>query len=365
MVKRLPIDNPPNPWSAAQVEFDVGEPPRQGLEVYEDASRSILSENDSPDLPFRYSLNPYRGCLHACAYCYARPTHEYLGFGAGTDFDRRIVIKREAAALLRAAFERPSWTGETILFSGNTDCYQPLEASLGLTRDCLAVCAEYRNPVHVITKAALIERDLALLEQLHRDARLGVTISVPLWQETAARALEPGAPTPARRMETVRRLASAGLHVTVNIGPLIPGLSDRDLPRILEHSARAGAKRAALILLRLPGPVLAVFEQRLHRELPLVAGKVMARMREARPGELQSGRFFERMTGRGEYFRTLQAVFETTARRLGLELGEGGGALALGDPATNTFRRPTDRGGQLRLFDPRPDAGAPAARVRG
>src|SRR5450432_3836428 len=160
-MRSLPLRNPPNPWRTERVSYDHDDPsaPRVELTVFEDASRSILSENDSPDLGFRYSVNPYRGCLHGCAYCYARPTHEYLGFGAGADFERKIVVKRRAGELLREAFEKKSWQGELVLFSGNTDCYQPLEASYRLTRACLEVCLDYRNPVHIITKSALVERD--------------------------------------------------------------------------------------------------------------------------------------------------------------------------------------------------------------
>jgi hypothetical protein len=172
-VRPRPIANPPNPWESTALEW-LGEPPPARPQVYRDATRQILSRNDSPDVPFTWSVNPYRGCAHACAYCYARPTHEYLGFGAGTDFDTRITVKLRAAELLRAAFERPSWRCETVAFSGATDPYQPLEASYRLTRACLAVCAEYRSPVAVITKAPLVERDLDLLAALHRSARVRV-----------------------------------------------------------------------------------------------------------------------------------------------------------------------------------------------
>src|SRR5436309_2514871 len=175
-----PISNPPNPWLSSETEY-FEEIPAAKLEVYEDHSRSILASNDSPDVGFKYSVNPYRGCFHSCAYCYARPTHEYLGLGAGTDFDRKITVKPDAAKLLRAAFEKKSWKGELIVFSGVTDCYQPLEASYRLTRACLEVCAEYRNPVGIITKAPLIERDLDVLVALSKVASLSVTLSVPLW----------------------------------------------------------------------------------------------------------------------------------------------------------------------------------------
>ena len=185
-----PVSNPPNPWQSTEVSY-LEEVPLARLEVFEDHSRQILSHNDSPDIGFSHSVNPYRGCIHGCAYCYARPTHEYLSFGAGTDFERKIVVKPDAPALLRQAFERPSWRGELLMFSGVTDCYQPLEASYRLTRACLAVCAEYRNPVAIITKAPLIERDLDVLLELQRVAQLTVTVSVPIWDTERARAIEP------------------------------------------------------------------------------------------------------------------------------------------------------------------------------
>src|SRR6195256_1269076 len=179
MVPR-PLSNPPNPWLSTQVE-SLDEIPPAELEVYEDHTREILATNDSPDVGFSWSVNPYRGCLHACAYCFARPTHEYLGFGAGTDFERKITVKPEAPRLLREAFERRSWKGELIAFSGVTDCYQPLEASYQLTRGCLEVCRDYRNPIAIITKAPLIERDIELLGELSKVARVSVSVSIPLW----------------------------------------------------------------------------------------------------------------------------------------------------------------------------------------
>src|SRR5205814_3723705 len=185
-----PVSNPPNPWASTHVEW-LEPPPAARLEVYEEEARSVLTENDSPDVGFRFGVNPYRGCGHGCAYCYARPSHEYLGFGAGTDFDRKITIKPDAARLLRAAFERRSWQGELIVFSGNTDCYQPLEASYQLTRGCLEVCAEYRNPVASITKAPLIERELDVLASLVERTRVHVTISLPFWDVAKAGAMGP------------------------------------------------------------------------------------------------------------------------------------------------------------------------------
>lgn len=324
----------------------LGEPPAAPLTVFVDHARSILSKNDSPDLGFRYSINPYRGCFHGCAYCYARPTHEYLGFGSGTDFDRKIVVKPDAAALLAEAFDRPAWKGEPILVSGNTDCYQPLEASYRLTRACLEVCTRYRNPVSIITKSPLIERDLDVLLSLHERARLGVVITIPFWNEKEARAVEPYVAPPARRIETVHKLARAGLDVAVNVAPVIPGLNDRDIAKVLEASAAAGARSASMILLRLPGSVKQVFEERLRAALPLAADRVLARTREVRSGKLNDPRFGTRMSGEGSYAEAIAQLFEQTASRLGLASRE----MRRRDEEGTTFERPPKPGTQLRLF---------------
>lgn len=338
------VDNPPNPWSSTHVEW-LGEPPEQPLEVYFDRTRDILSTNNSPDIPFRYSVNPYRGCFHGCAYCYARPTHEYLSFGAGTDFDRRIVVKPEAATLLRQAFDKRSWAGELVVFSGNTDCYQPVEASFRLTRACLEVCRDYRNPVGIITKSPLVERDLDVLKDLARDARLTVTVSIPFSDAAHARAMEPAVPPPARRLETIKRLADAGIPVGVNVAPVIPGLSDAQMVEVLERAQAAGATWAGTILLRLPGPVAEVFEQRLRAALPDRAERVLARVRETRGGALNQAAFGTRMSGEGEYARTIAALFKQTCKRLGLVSR----AEPTPEPET-TFKRPVVDSGQMLLL---------------
>ncbi len=339
-----PIANPPNPWASAAVDY-LGEPPPARPQVFEDASRTILSENDSPDLGFRFSVNPYRGCAHACAYCYARPSHEQLGFGAGTDFDTRIVVKPHAPELLAEAFERRSWTGELVMFSGVTDCYQPLEASYRLTRRCLEVCADYRNPASVITKAPLIERDLEVLTRLAAVAKLRVMISIPIWDRERARAIEPWVATPERRVRTIARLADAGVPVGVMVAPMIPGLGDEDLVRVLEAARAAGAKFAAWGLLRLPGSVAQVFEERVRQELPLRAERILARVRDTRGGRTNDSRFGVRFRGEGEYVDTIARLFETTCRRLGFD-----DQHEQRDEQHSSFRRP-DKGGQLRLFE--------------
>jgi DNA repair photolyase len=338
-----PVSNPPNPWLTTDVEWLEPRPAR--LEVYQDDSREILSRNDSPDVGFTFSVNPYRGCLHACAYCYARPYHEYLGLGAGTDFDTRIAVKLRAPELLRAAFERRGWKGEVVAFAGATDAWQPLEAAYRLTRRCLEVCAEYRNPVTVVTKSALLARDVDLLQRLRREARCSVAISIPYLDEAVARALEPLAPSPARRLATLSRLAEAGLEPCVLVAPVIPGLDD-ELPRVLAAAKAAGAASAGWQLLRLPGPVKGIFEGRLREVLPARAERIMHLVRESRQGELDDARFGRRFRGEGPYAEAIGDVFRLTCARLG---------LAAARPAEqarpcDTFRRPP--GAQGTLFPP-------------
>jgi DNA repair photolyase len=341
-----PLRNPPNRFASSSIEYLEEEGPAlTSVQVFEDHTREILARNDSPDLGFTYSVNPYRGCMHACAYCYARPYHEYLDFGAGTDFDTKIVVKPEAPALLRAAFERPSWRGELVVFSGVTDCYQPLEATFALTRGCLKVCAEYRNPVGIITKAPLIERDLDVLTELSQVARLSVTVSVPFWDEARARAIEPYVATPRRRMRTIERLAQAGLDVGVNVAPIIPGLNDQEIGDVLKAAREAGAQRAGYVLLKLPGAVKEVFSERLRAALPLSAERVLHRIRETRGGALNDPRFGTRQRGEGEYAQMIGQLFQATARKLGLNAGMGPAT-----PGEPTFRRPPRPGSQLDLF---------------
>lgn len=340
-----PINNPPNPYRTTEVEY-LEDAPGVRVTYYEDATRTILSKNTSPDLPFRFSVNPYRGCQHACAYCYARPTHEYLGFGAGTDFDTQIAAKLDAPALLREAFEKPSWRGEQISFSGVTDCYQPLEASLRLTRSCLEVCAEYRNPVGVITKAPLVERDLDLLVRLHAESRVQVAVSIPMWDPVHARALEPFVATPQRRMETVRRLAAAGIPVSVMVAPLIPGLGDEDIPAIVAAAREAGAQGCHYSILHLPGSSADVFEERLRGALPLRAERVLHRIRETHGGELDDERFGYRFRGSGVYAQAMEALFRAALKKADFPSETRRPA----DEGPTPFRRPPKPKAQLDLF---------------
>ena len=489
------VSNPPNPWASTHVEY-LEEPPEAELEIFEEEARSILAENDSPDLGFRYSLNPYRGCFHACAYCldgdtpilfadgrsrplrevrvgdeligtvlrgrdrrytrtrvlahwstvkpayrvsladgteliasadhrfltergweyvaadsclttddrllgpgsarmaaaalddvevesdpelrvaavtalgvelpmfdlttetgdflasgvvshncYARPSHQWLGYGAGSDFERKIVVKTNAAEVLRATFEKRSWQGERIMFSGDTDCYQPLEASYGLTRACLEVCAAFANPVGVITKSAVIRRDVDLLARLAREARVHVTLSIPFARDDLARRIEPGASAPSRRFDTLRLLSEAGVPTGVAIAPLIPGLTDPDIPEILERAHAAGARTAFMLPLRLPAEVLPVFQERIREVLPEErVRRIESAVVELRggSGRMNDPRFGERFRGKGARWEATRALYLLHARRLGFA----------DDPdeqpdAPTTFRRP---GAQLTLF---------------
>lgn len=493
-MRERPTANPANRFASTTVEYDPGDgPPPSSVTLLQDHSRSILSHNDSPDLGFSWSCNPYRGCVHACAYCgggetpvlmadgttrmladvevgdrvigtydggaarfyapttvldhwtvtrtayrialaagaklvasgdhrfltqrgwthvrclvpgdsligshgpvpdevdrpletgigvvsiepagkqelydittgtgdfiangvvshncYARPTHEYLDMGAGTDFDTKIVYKPRAAELLRAAFDAKKWKGELVMFSGVTDCYQPFEAKLRLTRACLEVCLEYRNPVSVISKSALVERDIDLFQQLAAEADCHVSVSLAFIDAEAARAVEPWAPSPERRLKVIEAMAKAGVPVGIMVAPIIPGLNDRDLPALLARAREAGASSAGWALLRLPGAVAPVFEERVRAAMPLRADKILSRVRDTRSGKIYDSRFHVRGRGEGRYADTIAALFEATALRVGLKRRHRD-AYDEGDddrPVPDTFRRPARRGPQLSL----------------
>jgi DNA repair photolyase len=319
------------------------EPPAATLQVFEERARSIVSENDSPDLPFRFSVNPYRGCIHACAYCYARPSHQYLGWGAGTDFDRKIVVKTNAHELLEKELARESWEGDTLVFSGNVDCYQPLEASYGLTRRCLEVCLAFGNPVGLITKAALIRRDAALLAEIARRARVRVHLSIPFADDAVARKIEPYASRPSLRFEAMRALSDAGICTGISIAPLIPGLNDTDVPELLERARDAGAQTAFMVPLRLSREVLPVFDERLQAAFPDRADKVRRGLLELRGGKMNESAFGARFQGAGARWTAVQQLFEIHCRRLGLSTSR----MVEESPARASPRR----GRQGLLFD--------------
>jgi DNA repair photolyase len=349
-VRRLPIANPPNPYLSTTVERL--EPPEDArLELFEERVEAIVSENRSPDIGFRFSVNPYRGCFHGCAYCYARPTHQYWGFGAGTDFESKIVVKVNAVekleeALLRRRALRDE--GHPIVFSGNTDCYQPLELRFGLTRGCLEVCLRHRHPVGIITKGSAIRRDIELIARLHREAGARVTLSIAFADDADGRRFDPGASPPSARFETLRRLSEAGVPTGVSLSPLIPGVNDRQVPEILRRAREAGARHAFMTPLRLNREVRPVFEARLRERLPDRAAKVRNALRELRGGALNEGRFHHRFAGRGPRWEATWRLFELTRRRLGYE--ERGVEDELGPmPSRDALSGP--RGRQLGLFE--------------
>jgi DNA repair photolyase len=337
------VSNPPNPWESQHREW-LEAPPAARPKVWEEKAKSVLSRNESPDIHFRWSLNPYRGCAHACAYCYARPSHQYLGHGAGTDFETQLIVKTNAPEVLRKEFSRPSWKGESILFSGNTDCYQPLEASYGLTRGCLEVCLEHRQSVSLITKGALIRRDIDLLAALSRVARVHVSVSLAWMDEDLSRALEPGVPSPKTRLQVIRALSQAGISVGLGLAPIIPGLNDAQIPALVQAAAEAGATSAFRTLLRLPAEVEDVFTQALRERLPSHADKVLSLTAQMRGGTLKDSDFGRRMTGRGPLWDLADQLFHTSCARAGLNLMDESTATFRVPEPEASFRRPSAQG---------------------
>lgn len=347
---RAATDNPPNRFTpiavvpdAAGAERDPDGDPLPRTRFFEDSTRSIIAWNDSPDVGFDAGVNPYRGCEVGCIYCYARTFHEYLGFSAGLDYETKILVKRDAPRLLRAELASPKWTPQVIALSGATDPYQPAERRLGITRGCLEVLLEARNPVHVVTKRDLVTRDVDLLGALSDlDAAL-VHISITTLDGGLQRVMEPRGSAPHRRLEAIRRLAAAGVRVGVNVAPVIPGLTDHEVPSILEAAREAGARTATYILLRLPQGIGGLFEAWLDRHLAGRKERILSRIRETRGGRLYDPRFSRRGRGEGPYAAQLHSMFRLTASRLGYEL----------DPpplSTASFRVPRS-GPQLGLFD--------------
>ncbi len=312
------VENPPNPYESAHREW-LEEPPKAEVHIYEETARTILAKNDSPDIPFNWSVNPYRGCQHACAYCYARPYHEYLGYGAGTDFDTRIVVKINAAELLANELAHRKWNRECINFSGVTDCYQPIESVWNITRRCLEVCRDVANPVVIVTRSRLIIRDAELIADINDRAGSAVFVSIPFADDATARIIEPYAPPPSRRFDAIAKLTKAGVPVGVFVAPIIPGLNDNQIPAILEKASEAGARTAANTALRLPGSVEQVFLSRLRKAMPLRAERIENRIRDIRGGQLDDKRFGRRMTGQGNYWETIQKLFQIAARKAGLQ----------------------------------------------
>lgn len=343
--------NPPNRFDrlrhAPEETIDDGkslddEAPLLRTELFRDTSRSLISYNQSPDVGFEASINPYRGCEHGCVYCYARPTHEYLGWSAGLDFESRILVKEDAPRLLREELTSPKWKPQVLAMSGVTDCYQPIERRLRLTRQCLEVLLEFRNPVAIVTKNRLVTRDIDVLSALARLDAAGVFVSVTSLRPEIQSIMEPRTSSPERRLETIAALARAGIPVGVLVAPVVPGLTDHELPAIIDRARAAGATSASYILLRLPHAVAEIFQDWLGQHFPDRKEKVLHRIRELRGGELNDARFGSRMRGEGIFAEQIAALFRLAVNRAGF-------ARKKLELSTAHFRRPGLR--QTTLFD--------------
>jgi DNA repair photolyase len=305
-----------------------------------DPTRTIIAHNDSPDVGFESSINPYRGCEHGCIYCFARPTHEYLGFSAGLDFETKILVKEDAPELLREELSSPKWTPQTIAISGVTDPYQPVERKLEITRRCLAVLAEFRNPTAIITKNALVTRDIDYLGELAQHGAASVFVSVTTLDPDLARIMEPRTSTPANRLAAIEAVAKAGIPVGVMAAPVVPAITDHEMPAILKAAADAGARHAGYVVLRLPWAVAPIFEKWLEERFPDRKEKVLNRVRDLRGGKLYDPQWSIRQSGQGIFAETIGMMFDAACRKLHLNEEER-------HLSTAAFRRVTAQG---RLF---------------
>lgn len=339
-------ENPPNRFERLAylpvIESPDDEERAVKTQYLKDASRSLLTYNDSPDVGFDASINPYRGCEHGCIYCYARPYHEYLGFSAGLDFETKILVKDDAPELLRAELASPKWQPRVVAISGVTDAYQPIERKLQLTRRCLEVLAEFRNPVIIVTKNHLVTRDIDILAELAGDNAAAVCVSVTTLDAELARVMEPRTSTPDNRLETIKALTQAGVPVRVLAAPIIPGLTDHEIPSIIQAAARAGARHAGYVVVRLPHGVGELFENWLEEHFPDRKKKVLNRIRDIRGGKLNDPNFGSRMRGEGVFAEQINSMFKLACRKFGIEPG----ATELSAAA---FRRPAAP--QMSLFD--------------
>ena len=333
--------NPPNRFEQLSIEPDpderlTDEVPGVTTKFYRDFTHTIIARNESPDVGFEASVNPYRGCEHGCIYCYARPTHEYLGFSAGLDFESRIMVKEDAPELLAAELASPRWRPQTLVMSGVTDPYQPVERRLRITRRCLEVLTRFRNPVGIITKNQLVTRDTDLLSELAAHKAAAVNISITSLDPKLQRILEPRTSAPRARLETIRKLRAAGVPVGVMTAPIIPGLTDHEIPAILAAAAEAGAQFAGYTVVRLPYAVAPLFERWLEEHFPDRKEKVLGRIRHLRGGEkLNDPRFKSRMRGEGIFAEQIRDLFTAGCKRAGI--GE------RPELSTAAFRRPNDQ----------------------
>ncbi|MEX2112124.1 MAG: PA0069 family radical SAM protein [Pirellulales bacterium] len=343
---------PPNRFERVHAEFDVEQlvdaddlpdVRRLHTQFLPDNSRSLITHNDSPDVPFRYSINPYRGCEHGCAYCYARPGHEMLGMNAGLDFETKILVKYDSPDLLRAELGRDGWQGELIAMSGVTDCYQPAEREFRLTRGCLEVMREARQPVGIISKNALVTRDLDLLAPLAGENLAHVYISITTLDAELARTMEPRTATPQARLRALRELSAAGVPVGVMVAPIIPGINDSEIPAILQAARQAGARSAGYQLVRLPLAVRPIFEEWLMRSYPDKAERVFSLIRSTREGRMNDSEFGGRMIGQGNYAAGIARTFQVFKKKFGLD-------RSLPPLDSSRFVPPRATRGQMRLF---------------
>lgn len=338
-------DNPSNRFEGKYIDYDLdeesGEKPSQDTKLIADDTKEILSKNNSPDIPFTYGLNPYRGCEHGCIYCYARPTHEFLGFSAGLDFESRIMVKYDAAEKLRSKFASKSWKPQTVIMSGVTDPYQPIESELEITRNCLKVFAEAQNPVSIITKNYRVTRDIDILKELAKFNAVHVTLSVTTLDRKLARLMEPRTSQPNRRIKAIEQLSANGISVGVNVAPIIPGLTDHEIPEILKAARDAGARKAGYTIVRLPHGIKDLFRNWLEQHYPDRKEKVLNRIRDIRGGELYRSEFGKRFHGEGEFAKQIKKMFSIQTEKLGMNKH----SFSL---STKHFMRPEQ--GQLRLF---------------
>ena len=339
-------ENPANRFEPIEYvpDMDVYDPDEEvppPTMVFRDTTKKLIARNDSPDVGFEFSINPYRGCEHGCIYCYARPTHEYFGLSAGLDFETKIFAKTDAAVLLRKELAAPKWQGDLIAISGVTDCYQPLERKLEITRSCLKVLLEFRNPTALITKNHLITRDVDLLAEMASYNGVGVSISITSLRNEVQHVMEPRTSVPAKRLAAVETLAKAGVPVNVMVAPVVPGLTDVEIPAILKAAKDAGARSAGYITLRLPFAVKELFERWAERHFPERKDKILNRVRELRGGKLYDPTFGVRMRGEGVFADQIEALFDASVRKLGMNEER--------TRVTGDFRKP-DTSPQLKLL---------------
>jgi DNA repair photolyase len=338
-------ENPANRFEKIHLEPDADWNPDEDVlprtQLLKDLSQTAITYNDSPDVGFSASVNPYRGCEHGCIYCYARPTHEYLGFSAGLDFESKIMVKENAPELLRKELAAKKWQPQVIVMSGVTDCYQPVERKLKITRRCLEVLLEFRNPVAIITKNFLVTRDIDLLSELAKYNCASVTLSVTTLDNDLRKVMEPRTSPPQARLNAIRKLSDAGIPVSVNVAPIIPGLTDHEMPAILKAAREAGATSAGFTVVRLPYANAALFEKWLETHFPDRKEKVLNRLRAMRGGKLYDAQWGSRMRGEGIFAEQIAAMFRVARRKAGFQNERG-------ELSTAFFRRAG--GTQLALF---------------